>query len=268
MYENRYVAFVDILGFSSLVRQITKDPLLYGEIIDTLTLMQKHSAQDLQQPDSSFLVHYFSDGVVLSIPVSAEGLWQLLLSIDALSSNLLQKGIFARGGVAKGLVHHDEKIMFGEGFLDAYYLESEVAKYPRIVISREVFADARSFVLESEIFKTYFESRIIRADDGPAFLHTLLDFEMLNRLPRSASAPEAEQYALIQMGEQTRAALIDRLDKSMDQPSHYEKIKWVVDYWNRTVAWGSSSEDLWLRPISVSGGLDDHTVNRLPFRSR
>lgn len=265
MYETRYVAFADILGFSALVRRIPREPGIYDNIVEALRQMRTPTLPVPTSEDIQFRAQQFSDGIALSTTVSAGGLWYLLFSIDALCFSLLQSGIFVRGGVSKGQLHHDNEIVFGQGFLDAYHLESQVARYPRIILSRHVYADARRYADELEVCQVYSDSRIIRSDDGPAFLHVLLDLEMFNRTPKSQSTAGAEGHYLVKVGQQIRTELEKRLDETMDEPSYFEKTRWFADYWNRRVAKCDCGDDVWFKPIAIPGGIDDNTINRLPF---
>ena len=43
-----------------------------------------------------------------------------------------------RGGVAIGDIYHDDEAVFGPGLVRAYDIESNVAKFPRIVVDQEV----------------------------------------------------------------------------------------------------------------------------------
>ena len=43
-----------------------------------------------------------------------------------------------RGGVAIGDIYHDDEAVFGPGLVRAYDIESNVAKFPRIVVDHEV----------------------------------------------------------------------------------------------------------------------------------
>ena len=69
------------------------------------------------------------------------GLVHIFSSITDLSVRLLTEGLLIRGAVAKGPLYHKQSVMFGPALLDAYGLETNVAMYPRIVLSREVHRD-------------------------------------------------------------------------------------------------------------------------------
>jgi hypothetical protein len=77
----------------------------------------------------------FSDCYVLSEVFPA---WHVVAAVQALGSRLLAEGILTRGGVVQGGAYHNGRVLFGPGIVEAYNLEREVAKYPRIVVSEEV----------------------------------------------------------------------------------------------------------------------------------
>ncbi|HMK49111.1 MAG TPA: hypothetical protein VK435_03585, partial [Thermodesulfovibrionales bacterium] len=55
--------------------------------------------------------------------------------------DLLQEGILCRGGLAYGKHFSKEGFLFSNALIDAYNLERQVAKYPRIVVSRDLMDD-------------------------------------------------------------------------------------------------------------------------------
>lgn len=269
VFQERYVGFIDILGFSALVRSAANAPqniqLILRALQDMKALEKRHNGlQDART--TAFRAQNFSDSIVMSSEVSPNGLWYLMLSVDALCFGLLQAGLFTRGGVSKGLLYHDDEVVFGPGLLDAYHLESQIARHPRVIVGRDVYRDANSYCDDRDVWKTYFDSRILRADDGPAFLHVLLDLAELNRTPMSQSTEGASDHPLIGIGKNIRAVLKERLNSTMDNPEHFKKTRWFVDYWNRAVAPAEEAQDHWLLPISIAGGMDDQSVAHLPFR--
>jgi len=87
----------------------------------------------------------FSDNILFFAPYEDEiDMYNLYINLFyGLSAFLIQyvkEDIFFRGGIAKGNLFYDEKMyfVFGSGLVKAYFLESNVAKYPRIVIDKEL----------------------------------------------------------------------------------------------------------------------------------
>lgn len=219
-YQERYVAFIDILGFSEIIRKTS--PVGASEQTRSLeTVLSEMGRRDADWDnmfgdDFKFLA--FSDSIVMSEAISEVGLLQLLDEIASLSLRLLRNGLLMRGGISKGLLYHEDGVMFGPAFLDAYRLESTIAKYPRIVLGREVHLAAQKI-----------RNRIRFADDGPPYIHVLHNFEKLelSKIDLAESASEgATQFR------ECRVSLQRLINEAIYEPNHYEKLKWFGVYWN------------------------------------
>ena len=135
-YEERIVAFVDILGFSSMVSKSEINSDEYERIkhaLDTIQLVKKRADNVVAK------VTTFSDSIVLSYPITGrDPLFYILIDLVHLQLDLLQQGILVRGGIAKGKVRHVQEMVFGPAMVAAYDLESKYAVYPRIIVEKEV----------------------------------------------------------------------------------------------------------------------------------
>lgn len=139
-YEDRIVAFVDVLGFKDLVDSSKNDVKVLRNITSALsTLYEWIWKWEADGGDSSFAFTQFSDSVVLSALADTQDSFEMLLQlmlgiVDIAYSNC----IIVRGGIARGKLIHDNEMVVGPAMVDAYFLESQIAKYPRIVISEEL----------------------------------------------------------------------------------------------------------------------------------
>jgi hypothetical protein len=144
-YETRYCAFVDILGFKGIVRDLERGRITYEALRDMLRTVHRPPLGDtsaLGQTD--FKAQSISDAVCLSTKPTLEGMTHLFLSLEALTHALLDKGYLIRGAVVKGHLYHDNLSVFGDALVRAYVMESTVARFPRIMLSRDVVDDYRS----------------------------------------------------------------------------------------------------------------------------
>lgn len=135
MYEKRVLLFLDILGFKELVSQGEAE-----KILSALKLVSKH-AEEIENRLSinGTCVTSFSDCIVISHPVESGRAGMFVTMVGAyLALELLRVGIITRGGVSVGDVLHQSKILFGPAMIEAYLLESKMATYPRILVSKEV----------------------------------------------------------------------------------------------------------------------------------
>jgi hypothetical protein len=149
-YENRIVAFIDILGFKELVNQsISIDSTDDSHKIDELNkvLISARRILDIDDPEkglyTSRMVTQFSDSMVLSYRVDEESsLFNILINILHLVINLLADRILCRGGISYGKIIHTDKVIFGPALISAYDTESKAALYPRIIIDTTIIKKA------------------------------------------------------------------------------------------------------------------------------
>jgi hypothetical protein len=223
IYSERYVAFIDILGFSDIVRQSSASPARAAGLIAILEKIadaKRTFVDDLEISPDDFKAQSFSDCIVLSENASPSGLFHLLAAVTIVSLDLLSEGVFTRGGIAKGKLHHSDKVAFGPAMIEAYRLESQIARYPRILVDKATHTDykAPEYSIAGE---RYSKNPALRLDsDGPPFLDILV-------LLRPESA---EDYVGQIPG--IRAEIQRALDASIYEPKHFEKIRWLAIYWN------------------------------------
>jgi len=250
IYSDRYVAFVDILGFSDIVRNSERSPHQARALVSVLERIRLRSlggaVDDLFGVD--FKVQSFSDTIVLSEKVTEAGLKYLLYAVADLTLDVLAQGILTRGGIAKGQMYHSEGVAFGPAFLSAYYLESTIAKYLRVVVDRSVHNDYRA--RDRGHWETgEFNPRLMHDDDGPVYLDILRKFR---KLPETG--PDSQ---LLSTGQSCRASIQNLLNESIYDPRHFEKLRWLAIYWN-SVIMRQSPIDL-LEPVDFPSmkNLDD-----------
>lgn len=179
LYENKYVAFGDILGFESLVYR-TAEPNPEVPLESLLSALDIPAEVQLEGitlgrvgdiTDTSHRISTFSDCLAISTEVSEKGLMNLLFHLRAIAFRLLKLGYLLRGGIAEGAVYHEHGKIVGPALIEAYRLEKDEAKYPRIVVDEKIAADARQALPP---LNTIFD-RLTRIDeqDGYCFVHYL-----------------------------------------------------------------------------------------------
>jgi len=244
MYDDRYVAFVDILGFTEIVRKTEHDTTdrRYDALVKTLTEIGSFDEETINESDD-FKFQSFSDSVIMSTATTQNGLLHLLHLISNLSIHLLSNGgLLMRGAIAKGKLHHDQSVMFGPAFLAAYYTESHIAKYPRVVLNREVYQDFQTLAPR-------LHPQVLLADDGPPYLHVFARFRLLNEgqpTPDHLNSPEAI------LAQTCQSSIQNLLNESIYEPRHYEKLRWLAIYWNSTVLTGTAGAGLGMIVLPVS----------------
>ncbi|MBL7710224.1 MAG: hypothetical protein JNJ86_14205 [Chitinophagaceae bacterium] len=146
-YENRIVAFIDILGFAELVKQTVndKEPALAEQKLNALYYVVEYVTDfiRLSRDEIGFegdtKTTLFSDSIVISIDkANSHGILAIFRALKKLQIHLIKDGILLRGGIVHGKLIHKDDILIGPGLINAYRLESSSALYPRIVIDPKV----------------------------------------------------------------------------------------------------------------------------------
>ena len=76
-YEDKIVAFIDILGFTSLVMSINTHPEVHDRLLYALKLIKSRKAPELSDfTDYKIEVSVFSDSIALS--TNCDNLWGII----------------------------------------------------------------------------------------------------------------------------------------------------------------------------------------------
>lgn len=222
-YRERYVAFLDILGFSELTRRAHDDPAWRNYLREAIATLKSTLPAQMDSEDFRFV--QFSDSIVISADRTALGLFMVINGCRLLSRNMLSRGVLLRGGIAAGHFHHDEQLMFGPALLDAYAFEQQGGP-PHISLQP---------VVESEIrilLGTNISDRLVRQDpwDLSPMLHVLDEFEHYDAIPRAGG--EVLDREAIRLAERITENATD-----MKTPAGIRaKWRWLQDYWNRSIS--------------------------------
>ncbi|EJN11337.1 hypothetical protein PMI42_05372 [Bradyrhizobium sp. YR681] len=161
----------------------------------------------------------------MSEGASIGGLCHLLVAVAHASVSLLEDGIFVRGGFAKGLLYHSPKVVLGPALIKAYSMESSIARVPRVLIDAETHSDLSHGEFKKEADRWDLPPKISLANDGPPFI------DFLNALRKLEVMNDAEATIA-----KMRTGIEDALARSIYEPAHYEKVRWLALYWNSVAA--------------------------------
>ncbi|MGB8061326.1 MAG: hypothetical protein WCF26_05485 [Candidatus Sulfotelmatobacter sp.] len=217
-YNQRYVAFLDLLGFKALVERAEREPAEQERLMEVLRLLRDTLCQ---APAISMQFTYFSDCILISAERSAAGLWQMLCSIDILTCNLLQFDVLARGGLAAGGAFHTEEFVFGTSVNHATELE-EQARWPLTLLSSEVLEDAKTY---GQLFLDLLSTDA----QGRPFVHYLSSYASYRKQPVWPGKVVMEPA-----GDRVIYFVCQRLGR--DEGTVLEKAQWFQAYWNQSVA--------------------------------
>ncbi|MCQ3828518.1 hypothetical protein HXX02_03595 [Microbulbifer elongatus] len=175
MYSNKVIAFVDILGFKSLISRSEKEEAIAESLLNVLTSLLPEQIQE----ESSFQINYdripkeqveeveklaklfskgvfgqcdikisyFSDCIVLSAPAEDEmSCFMIFEYLAKLMVRVFEEyNLLLRGGISMGKLYHEQAgPLFGPAMVDAYEIESKLAIYPRILLEKNTFRGVKS----------------------------------------------------------------------------------------------------------------------------
>ena len=182
MYEDRILAFVDVLGFSNAIKKTIQDDGTenYNETqkIDNILndvhwqLNYKDLLVSNELPIGSKVTSQFSDSIIISYLKTEEiGIYRILLDIYLLCVTALQNNFLLRGAIVCGKLYHKKNRIFGPALVKAVKMEENIAKCPRIILEKNITTDSAAQELllcdtDGFFFINYFNKLKTGVDDG------------------------------------------------------------------------------------------------------
>lgn len=144
-YKECYIAFLDLLGFKSLIENERKSCEDIAELFDEIgrDYPVRINSENRDLMDFRLLKKkIMSDTICLYVESSVENsLAGLIATCDYLQTGMLcykKPPILIRGAIIKGKIFAEGDITFGPGVSKAYLLEEKTAKYPRIILTKNL----------------------------------------------------------------------------------------------------------------------------------
>jgi hypothetical protein len=240
-FKQRYIAYVDILGFRTIVERMSKEDRLFTIVRDALKGLERQSRKvqryrrhqrDKQEEikrdsaattvtNSDLQMTAFSDCYVISEVSPA---WHVLAAVQALAAHFLTEGILTRGAVVHGKAYHNGRVLFGPGINEAYKLESEVAKYPRILVTDAVRREVRGY------HEGRWESQLLKRDvDGCWFVNLLVPsastWGLVAELPTQGNLRSHLR--------RVRESLIGAWGRARGNTAYESKVWWLIHRFNK-----------------------------------
>lgn len=215
--DSRVTVFLDILGFREFIRECKVEPERYLALQRAFSGFGETKAaleSNVLRPGGLQFTS-FSDSIVVSAPLSGfrdrkvQLEWcYLVTELGTLVLRLLEEGLLCRGGITTGWLHHRNNVLFGEGLIAAYNLESSYARYPRILVS-------------SELAKRFGDGLLLRDNDG-YWLLSIFSFA-------------ANDAHLVEVGRALQVLVEAEAKRTTRRPEVLAKITWLASLYNRTV---------------------------------
>lgn len=163
--QDSVVLYIDLLGVKGMTQAIDpRDAFQAFEGAIKAAFDRSRALGDVAQ------IRWFSDSILVAWPLlgpdlaEADIVFMILaeFAMDLQYQLYIEHGIALRGGIARGQSYVAGNVAFGPAIVDAYALESKIAKQPRIAVCRSLVQP-----------KTEDDAFIVRDEDGIAFLDYL-----------------------------------------------------------------------------------------------
>jgi hypothetical protein len=241
-FEQRCIAFVDILGFRNIVERMSREDRLFTTVRDALKGLDRQSRDfqhyrrerrkkreetvrqgrvPLDVSHSNLQMTAFSDCYVLS---EVSPTWHVLAAVQALGSHFLTEGILTRGAVVQGNAYHNGRVLFGPGIVQAYTLESEVAIYPRILVTEQVRQEIWGY------HEGLWKGRLLKHDVDGCWFVNLLTPSLSSWTPLSDLAAQKDLRAHLK---RVRQSLVGAWKQALGHAGHMSKVGWLIHRFNK-----------------------------------
>lgn len=238
-YEERFVAFIDILGFKDIIKvvesNLNADNSQLKTVKSILNFMleeteESHYSADLPvyelRDDKMYerelgnpRLTYISDCMIISTDGNLDGFKALSRKLHKISADLAVDGVFCRGAITKGKVFHHGQILFGSAYVKAYQLE-QTAIYPRIIVDPDIID-----VFDYSKVKVPLSPAFYSKDESDGLFY--LNFTTWQLYP-----PYCFDFITFLL--RTREHIVNSLNKTTDEKI-LKKLDWLQQEFNRNV---------------------------------
>jgi hypothetical protein len=264
-YQDKFVAFVDLLGFRQIVMRTSrhagraddngfrKDTL--SKIHSALTSVPEDDYRDLYAtrylngeilPSAVKLdVVGFSDTLIFWCDPTCEAFGLMVHAVFQTVREFTIRGFYCRGGIKLGELLSDNlevdgkrrsmPVMFGPAFIQAYDLEQRQAQEARIIFCNESTKAIKRFREEAKIkypqLDKFFDDYIFQAHDGPFQMDLFADIRRPDPTASDAVKSTAQTISV-------QLTLI--MDEYTESPSVFKKLLALAKTFNTALADGDA----------------------------
>ncbi|WP_419234084.1 hypothetical protein [Aliarcobacter cryaerophilus] len=247
-YEDSFVAFLDILGFTNFVKNNETVKInTYLEQVDKSIQIIKNSLTSLKYDKKiNFIV--ISDSIILSIQKNNTNnikednnkniqiLRILCTAIQHLQSYLATYDIWLRGAISSGesYFNEDKNQIIGKAYINAYLLEKDFVSNPQIIIDNKIinelrFTNSKDFIDNINIKNSFsllydWNGTNHIKKNFPIFINYLDGF--INKYSNSSKNKKDEVFEIYSLEK-----IVKNIENNIYSHANlYTKYKWVANY--------------------------------------
>jgi hypothetical protein len=194
--RQHFVAFLDVLGFSEMVESDT-----LGQSQENLAkLFRCHqSAAVIFRDDVNCQIIQSSYSIVVAMPYETARFEWFASRVADYQRLLLDERLLCRGGIAVDQHFSNGSFTFSAGLVRAYRVESQSARYPRVVVSPEIISlvypnkkNIPPFLVEEDDGLLFVDYLGLTRNKKPALLKRAIE-DLVSNLSRHASPSVREK---------------------------------------------------------------------------
>ncbi|MCY4487135.1 MAG: hypothetical protein OXF11_08480 [Deltaproteobacteria bacterium] len=230
---------MDILGYQSLHQEAEDSGTqaeflesLHGALLDGRNWLEDRTVDEaIEAPQHLFdkdrhALKAFSDNIVIGWPIRQDAESELGDAFDRLACfqlSMANAGFFVRGAISVGHAYIDDIVVSGKALIEAYEGESQLARDPRIILTRSAEARVQTHLRYYRPREAAPQTRDLLIDsDGRWFVNYLNAILVLE----DYSGPF--DYELTRH----KQAVETQLAKYKGTPTIFAKYAWVAGYHN------------------------------------
>jgi len=262
----KLTVFLDILGFSEMIKKIDNEEksIEFISKFDVLKVYnrltnEKMKSHSLFEPYNlaelySIKVLFVSDSIIISYMPNRDFILKKIEDIESLNAEIFvlmtiviaQLQIltinvfnrFLRGGICDEFSYIEGMHAVGKGITDAYKLESQIAKYPRVIFKKEILKKYNIQRYINSIDETTFFSiqfYTTNEEEEYAYINYLNTFDLYKKneenilLPDNSVIKECTDFIILQ------SKIIDKELKKSQDKKIYEKYKWLENSQRKSI---------------------------------
>lgn len=240
MYDTYLITLIDVLGFKKIMQEKYLDQpskiieileKFRSSIIDASSFYGTYDGEEFQ-------IRYFSDLIIRYHKITGlntkdvQGiLYYELTNLGWSQGSLFQDGIFVRGAMDIGKLYVNDNHLFGDAFNSAYDIESQISKFPIILISNNVMNVINDNYSNIKLKVPGVHTDLQTMITDKYHSHYYIDFMLQAPRVRGVLDEDSCDSELLFY----RDVLQEAISENIKNPYILTKLLWLKEYYNYTV---------------------------------